>query len=214
MQISGLHLSIAAGGGVLLYAALRGVSPASALKDIASGEPPSVSTEGRTVTGTAAGSVVTDVIGDAALSMLPEGSGTTPWKGLYRLSNVPKAFRKPTVFVAAVQTHAGEKYSQSKRWQKGFSDCSSIIGKSLLEIGIEPPGNSITTDYLGSGQWVRVGEARLGDIAVNAKHMAVFTSATQGIGQQNSRRNVRRGPMSELMANSGSWEIRRYRGWA
>lgn len=214
MQISGLHLAIAAGGGVLLYAALRGVSPAAALKDIASGEPPSVSTQGKTVTGTAAGAIAGDLIGEAALAMLPEGSGTTPWKGLYRLSNVPKPFRKPTVFVAAVQTHAGEKYSQSKRWQKGFSDCSSIAGKSLLEIGIEPPGSSITTDYLASGQWVRVGEARLGDIAVNAKHMAVFTSATHGIGQQNSRRNVRRDSMTNLMANTGSWEIRRYRGWA
>lgn len=214
-QISSLHLAIAAGGGVLLYAALRGVSPATALKDIASGSPPSVSTEGRTITGTAAGAIAGSLITDAAGQLdIPGGSGSTPWKGVYRLSSVPKQFQKPTVFVAALQTHSGEKYSQAKRWQRGFSDCSSLVGKALLEIGVEPPGSSVTGDYLASGQWVKVGAPRLGDIAVNSRHMAVFTSATAGIGQQNSRRNVERGPMSSLMANTGDWEIRRYRGWA
>lgn len=39
-QISALHLAIAASGGVLLYAALQGKSPAEALKAIASGTTP------------------------------------------------------------------------------------------------------------------------------------------------------------------------------
>ncbi|WP_452635155.1 hypothetical protein, partial [Priestia megaterium] len=50
-QISSLHLAIAAGGGVLLYAALRDVSPLQALKDVTSGAPPAVSTEGKVITG-------------------------------------------------------------------------------------------------------------------------------------------------------------------
>ncbi len=49
---------------------------------------------------------------------------------------------------------------------------------------------------------------------MNSQHMCLFTDGSHGIGQQNSRRNVRRDSVDNLMANSGSWEIRRYRGWA
>lgn len=217
-QISSLHLAVAAGGGVLLYAALRGVSPVQALRDITSGEPPAVSTEGKTITGTAAGAVAGSLIGQAAENLdwryVPGGYGTEPWKGVYRRSKVPVALQKPTTFVAALQTHSTEKYSQDQRWKRGYSDCSSFTGKGLLDVGIEPPGSSVTTDYLGSAQWVRVSNPRMGDIAVNGRHMAVFLDGRTGIGQQNGRTNVRRDTMDNLMANSGSWEIRRYRGWA
>lgn len=217
-QISSLHLAVAAGGGVLLYAALRGVSPVQALRDITSGQPPAVSTEGKTVTGTAAGAVAGGLIGDAVDNLdwryVPGGYGTTPWKGVYGRAKVPVALQRPVTFVAALQTHATEKYSQTSRWKRGYSDCSSFTGKGLLDVGIEPPGNSITTDYLSSGQWVKVTSPRMGDVAVNNRHMAVFLDGSNGIGQQNSRTNVRRDTMDNLMANSGSWEIRRYRGWA
>jgi hypothetical protein len=190
---------------VLLYAALRGVSPAQALKDITSGAPPAVSTEGKTIEGPD---------GTVDPGSLPEGNGTLPWAGgAYKRAKVPKQFHKPTVFVAALQTHSGEKYSQANRWKRRYSDCSSFAGKALLDIGIEPPGGSTTSSYLGSGQWVRVSKPRIGDIAVNGKHMAIFTDGTNGIGMQNSRRNVQRDVMDNLMANTGAWEIRRYRGW-
>lgn len=204
-QISGLHLSVAAGGGVLLYAALRGISPAAALKDITSGAPPAVSTEGKKVTG---------ADGSADPDFLPGGYGSEPWKGVYRRNKVPKAFQRPTTFVAAAQTHSVEKYSKDKRWSRGFSDCSSFVGKSLLDIGVEPPGGSTTGDYLRSGEWVKVSSPRLGDIAVNARHMIICTDGTNGIGQQNPRRDVHRDTIDNLMANSGGWEVRRYRGWA
>lgn len=204
-QISSLHLAIAAGGGVLLYAALRGVSPAAALKDIASGAPSAVSTEGKKVTGSG---------GDLDPDFVPGGFGSTPWKGVYRKGKVPSQFQRPMTLVAAANSHAAEKYSQGRRWERGYSDCASFVGKSLLDIGIEPPGGSVTTDYLRSGQWVKVTKPTAGDIAVNARHMALFTSGSHGIGMQNPRRNVHRDVMDNLMANTGSWEIRRYRGWA
>ena len=204
-QISGLHLAVAATGGVLLYAALRGVSPAVALTHITSGAPPAVSTEGKKIVGA-----------DGALDpeFVPGGFGSVPWKGVYRKGKVPKSFQRPTTFVAAAQTHSGEKYSQAARWAKGKSDCASFVGKALLDIGVEPPGGSVTGDYLRSGQWVKVSKPRLGDIAVNAKHMIICTDGANGIGQQNPRSNVRRDTIDNLMANSGSYEIRRYRGWA
>lgn len=206
-QISSLHLAIAAGGGVLLYAALRGVSPAQALKDIADGSPPAVSTEGKTISGSGGGGG-----GDSAV--LPGGYGSDPWKGVYRKSKAPKSFHTPLLFITALQTHASEKYSQSKRWAKGYSDCASFAGKGLLDIGIDAPGGSNTGAYLGSSQWVKVSSPRMGDVAVNNQHMAVFTSGAAGIGQQNPSRNVQRDTMDNLMANTGPWEIRRYKGWA
>lgn len=203
-QISSLHLSIAAGGGVLLYAALRGVSPIQALKDITSGAPPAVSTEGKSVT---------RKDGTADPAYVPGGFGSEQWKGLYRRAKVPKQFHKPTVFVAAAQTHGAEQYSRAERWSKWKSDCSSFVGKALLDIGLEPPGNSVTGDYLRSGDWVKVAAPKLGDIAVNAQHMIICTSGAEGIGQQNKTRDVQRDTIDNLMANSGPWEIRRFRGW-
>ncbi len=197
-QISALHLAIAAGGGVLLYAALRGTSPLIALKDITSGKPPAVSTEGKRIEGA---------------DHQPGGSGGAQWQGSYKRNPMP-LIKVPASLIAAANTHAREKYSQSKRWQRGFSDCSSFVGKSLLDIGINPPGNSVTTDYLSSSDWVTVTSPKMGDIAVNSQHMALFTNGSSGIGQQNSRRNVDRGSMDDLMANSGSWQIRRWKGWA
>lgn len=204
-QISSLHLSIAAGGGVLLYAALRGVSPLVALKDITSGAPPAVSTKGKVIEGSD-GSIDPDFV--------PGGFGTADWKGgAYKRAKVPKQFHKPLVFVAAANAHSAEKYSQQQRWARGFSDCSSFVGKALLDIGIEPPGGSTTTSFMGSGQWSKVTSPRTGDVAVNGKHMIVCTSGSHGIGQQNGRRNVARDTIDNLMANTGAWEIRRYKGW-
>jgi hypothetical protein len=204
-EISSLHLAVAAGGGVLLYAALRGVSPLQALKDVTSGAPPAVSTEGKVITG---------ADGNADPNYTGGGSGSGSWKGAYRLAKVPAALRRPSAFIAALNAHAGEIYSEDQRWASGHSDCSSFAGKGLLDTGITPPGGSDTTAYLSSGDWVRVSAPRMGDIAVNSEHMAVFTDGSHGIGQQNPRRNVQRDTMDNLMANTGSWEIRRFKGWS
>jgi hypothetical protein len=200
-----MHLAIAAGGGVFLYAALRGVSPLQALKDVTSGAPPAVSTEGKKITTSS---------GDLDPNYVPGGSGSTNWNGVYkRTTGVPKALQTPLTFIAALNTHAGETYSQANRWGRTSSDCSSFAGKGLLDIGLTPPGGSNTTAFLGSGQWVKVSAPKMGDIAVNGQHMIVCTDGSHGIGQQNPRRNVQRDTIDNLMANSGSFEFRRYRGW-
>lgn len=206
-QISSLHLAVAAGGGVLLYAALRGVSPLQALRDITSGAPPAVSTEGKVITHW-------DERTPTDEAWIPEGNGFTDWQGVWKLNKTPAAVRKPLTFVAALNAYASDKYSQEKRWAKGYSDCSSFVGKALLGIGVKPPGGSTTTAYLGSGEWVKVSKPRMGDIAVNSKHMIACLDGATGIGMQNRRVNVRRDTIDNLMANTGPYEIRRYRGWA
>lgn len=204
-QLSSLHLAVAAGGGVLLYASLRGVSPLQALRDVTSGAPPAVSTAGKVITG---------ADGSADPGYSPGGSGSSTWNGVYPLSKVGALYSTPGALVLAANGHAAEKYDQGRRWAKGFSDCSSFVGKSLLDIGVKPPGGSTTGDYLSSAEWVRVSAPRAGDIAVNGAHMVLCTDGAHGIGQQNPRRNVQRDTLDNLMANSGSWQIRRLKRWA
>ena len=212
-QISSLHLAIAAGGGVLIYAALRGVSPAEALRDITSGSPPAVSTEGKVIA-VPGGSGFGDANGEwRDADYIPGGYGSEDWKNLYKRNKVPRSFQTPMTFLAALQTHRSETYSQGQRWAKGHSDCASFVGKGLLDIGVTPPGTSRTTDYLSSPQWVKVTSPRMGDVAVNSRHMIVCTDGARGLGQQNSRRNVKSDTIDNLMANTGGFEIRRYRGW-
>ena len=107
-----------------------------------------------------------------------------------------------------------DQYSQAKRWQAGYSDCSSFVGKALKKIGITPPGGSTTWSYLSSPQWKKIArsKARAGDLAVNATHMAIFIDNTTGIGQQNARRNVQSGPIGELMSGTGGYTCLRYVG--
>jgi hypothetical protein len=114
--------------------------------------------------------------------------------------------------VDAVQQFAGDHYSQARRWDTGYSDCSSFVGKGLRSIGITPPGASVTGSYLTWGQLRTVprSEVGAGDLCVNAGHMIVATSNSDGIGQQNSRSNVRRGPIESLMP--GPFTCLRYVG--
>lgn len=115
--------------------------------------------------------------------------------------------------VAACEKYAGDKYSQARRWSNGYSDCSSFVGKGMKALG-QNPGVSTTLTYLASSKWYKISasEAGAGDIAVNAAHMVLVTGKGTAIGQQNSRRNVQRGTVSDLMANSGSYIYKRYRG--
>ena len=189
----------------MLYAALRDVSPLQALKDVTSGAPPAVSTEGKLISGPG---------GAADPDYVPGGYGTTPWKGVYKKTKMPKALQKPSLLVTAASvSHGAEKYSKPDRWKRGYSDCASFVGKSLLDIGIDPPGGSTTGAYLASGEWAKVSSPRMGDIAVNSRHMVLVVDGSNGIGMQNPRRNVQRDTLDNLMANTGKYEIRRYRGW-
>lgn len=189
--ISGVGLAAATGGALLAYAGFLGVNPLQALKNVASGRPPAVEsrTAGLTVakTGARAGE---------------EDSSRGQSRGM---SNA---------LVRAAVSFEGDKYSQARRWQTGFSDCSSFVGKALKKIGVKPPGASTTTSYLLSREWKKIprSQATTGDIAVSPSHMAIFRSADTGIGQQNPRRNVQTGPIDDLMAGTGSYTVLRYAG--
>jgi hypothetical protein len=180
--ISGAAVAFATVGGVLIYAGFRGVNPLQAMRDIGGGKPPAVSSQSTVLDGF--GSAVGDALG---------GVG----KQLAGLSYV----------VSAAQRYTGDKYSQPRRQQAGYSDCSSFVDKALKDCGISPPFDAwaSTANYRMSPDWktIQVSESRPGDIAISSHHMVLVTAAggTAAIGQQNPRVNVRTGSVANLMGS-------------
>jgi cell wall-associated NlpC family hydrolase len=196
--ISGVAVALATAGGVRLYAGFQGQNPIEALKDITSGktkalEPSSVS-----------------FTNDP--SNLGQGGGIIPanWTGGGGGSEIGQRL------VAAAMTHRNEKYSQARRWQAGYSDCSSFVGKSLKDIGITPPGGSVTGSYRAWSQLRTVSREAIqaGDILCGPGHVAIAISNTQAIGQQSSRTNVKVDSIENIMYGQPSWVPRRYVGKA
>lgn len=184
--ISGVGVGIASGGALLIYAGLKGVNPLVALRDIASGNPSAILNSG----------------GHRATI---NGGGSPPLVG--------GAIGYPPL-LAALQPFKGDKYSQAKRWQPGFSDCSSFIGKGFKSLGIAPPGSSTTMEYLAWDKLRKLPDLMLvgpGDLLISSSHIAVVVNTTQAMGQQNSRRNVAVDTYKSIMY-PGSYGYYRYTG--
>lgn len=192
--ISGVAVALASAGGVLLYAGFQGQSPLDALKDITSGKTKAL-TPGR----------VSFVNDPTSLGQGAGGAVAAGWEGGSGVG---------AQLVAAAMTHRAEKYSQARRWQSGYSDCSSFVGKSLKDIGITPPGGSVTGSYLAWTKLRTVSRDAIqpGDLLCGPGHIAIAISSSQAIGQQNGRSNVQVGPIEKIMFGQPSWVPRRYTG--
>lgn len=187
--ISGVGVMVSSTGALLMYAGLKGVNPLAALRDIASGSPSAIpNTPGtRSTTGP------TPIHGGEG-QLLGGAVGYPP-------------------LLQAVQAFAADHYSQAKRWQPGFSDCSSFAGKGFKALGITPPGASTTLEYLAWRMLWKVPspyEAGPGDMLISTSHMAIVIDRSSAIGQQNPQRNVRVGAWSDLMFGTGGYGIYRY----
>lgn len=194
MGVSGLGVAIATGGALLIYAGIRDVNPLTALRDVASGSPTPVASHsaGYSPSGTGTNG---DFSWQKSGIQLPKGAAFAP-------------------LVQAVWTYKGDVYSQGKRWQAGFSDCSSFVGKGFKALGIAPPGGSVTTDYLRWNQLQKIGasQATAGDLVISVTHMAVITAPGQAIGQQSPKNNVRTGKVADIMFGTGTYGYYRYVG--
>ena len=109
--------------------------------------------------------------------------------------------------VRAALGHAGERYSQTRRWDSGFSDCSSFVGKSLRDIGIAPPPLSLAASYVAWPKLAKVPRSAvaIGDLIANVNHIIIATGPNDAIGQQNSNQNVQRGKIENLMWGTGAF---------
>lgn len=190
MAVPGTAVALATAGGVLLYAGLKGESPLKAVREVVSGSPSALSTTSAAAAGPGAGTGVLPTVASAG-------------GGLPQL-------------VDAAWTHATEKYSQARRWQPGYSDCSSFVGKCFKDIGITPPGASVTGSYMSWSKLrkIDISQAGAGDLLCNFTHVVICIDNTHAIGQENPRRNVAVGEFKDLMAGTGSYVCLRYAGAA
>lgn len=179
-------------GTVLVYAGFRGVSPLTVFKEVSGGKlPPVVGKPTPAPAGSGGGGGSASGFGDG---------------------------RRASV-VAAAQKYVRDQYSQAKRTQPGFSDCSSFVDKALKDAGIAPPLNpwANTALYRISPEWKTIPAAQVqpGDIAISAAHMVLITAAggAAGIGQQRTNVNVRTGNMATLFG-SQSYVFKTYTGYA
>lgn len=194
MAISGVGVAALSAGALLIYAGLQDINPLEALKQIASGKPVPVSKR----TGSSLGKSY-DEDGGYTKELAYTGNG------LGGLAAV------------AWNQYGNDKYSQSQRSQGGYSDCSSFTSKAMRAY---VPGFPMlnTGGFLFSPDWISVSaaNARAGDIALNGSHMAIVGYRTPkgdlvGVGQQNPKKNVKIDTIKNLMANTGPYNLYRYK---
>ena len=194
MAISGVGLGLATAGGVMVYAALKGVNPLTAVREIATKGPSALSANPQ------------------APNLFPAEAGSPSGIGYVPAGMpVPSGGVLPELVNSAYR-FIGDKYSQGKRWQNGFSDCSSFVGKAFRGIGITPPGGSTTWDYLAWRSLSKVDASQMGagDLLVNTNHMVIAIDGATCIGQENPTSNVRVGAPSDLMFGTGGYVVLRY----
>lgn len=182
--ISGIAVAIAAGGGVLAYAGFRGIGIAAALREISSSKGP---------VGLANSPV--DLGGDVVAS--------TPVAG--KVSDLANS-AAGQIISGAASKYLSDKYSQTRRRDPGFSDCSSFVYKIMRDVGMPPttPWSNTTNYHLDPKlRTVPLAQAQAGDLALSAEHVVILTGSgganAPAVGQQNSRENVRTGTVTSLM---------------
>jgi len=192
---------VAALGGVLMYAGFSGVSPLAALRAISTGHPiPPATTR-------------TDLTNDTV-----NVSGGVIWAPPGTFGHGTGDALRAAV-VGASGKYTGDRYSQIRRREPGFSDCSAFVDKCLRDAGIDPPSDpwANTTLYLMSPQWHTIPQSQAlpGDIAISVGHMVLITAAggTQAIGQENERVNVRTGTPASLFSSTEAYVFKTYTGY-
>jgi cell wall-associated NlpC family hydrolase len=182
--ISGLAVALAAGGGVLAYAGFRGIGVAAALREISSKSGPvGLKNSGLDLSG--------DVVASTPIAGAATGIASSAVGG---------------IVTSAAQPYLGDKYSQARRRDAGYSDCSSFVYKILRDVGLPPTvAWSNTSNYHVDPKFktVPLAQAQPGDLALSAGHVVILTGSgganAPAIGQQNTRENVRSGTVAGLM---------------
>jgi len=194
--IPGIAVGMAGAAALLIYAGFQGVDPLTALRDVATGKPKGLAEKA------------------AARTALYEGVGVEGGSGggVAQASLAGVSGPHPE-FVNAAAGHAHEVYSQLKRWQPGYSDCSSFVAKSMRAAGIDVD-NKNTTGFMAWPYLKRISKSEIGrgDLLINHTHMAIALDGQRAIGQQNKNRNVATGSFEAIMMNTGPWSAYRYVG--
>lgn len=194
-----MAVGMAGAAALLIYGGFRGLNPLDALREVATGKPKGLADQA--------------AAHEALWEGVPSsGGGTGSGAAQASLSGISVTGPHPEI-VTAAGAFAGDVYSQARRWQPGFSDCSSFPGKALKSIGITPPGASTTSSYLAWRKLAPIAKSEIGagDFLVSSGHMAIAINNSTAIGQQRTGVNVKVGPISQIMWGQ-SWVALRYTG--
>lgn len=198
--VPGIAVGMAGAAALLVYAGVRGSNPLEALREVATGRPKGLAEQA------AARQALYDGVGT--------GGSSTGGGGVAQASLSGQSISGPhPEFVTAAGHFAHDVYSQARRWEEGFSDCSSFAGKALKRVGITPPGASVTSSYLTWRKLRPIPRSQIGagDFLVSPGHMAIAINNTTAIGQQRAGVNVKVGPIGQIMWGQ-SWVALRYTG--
>lgn len=195
MAVSAGGVAILTAGGLLVYSGLSNATPLTALHGLLTGSPVSLDNGASAATLTAQ---QTATVSGAAANVAAGTNTATATSG--------------SSIVAGAMQFKDDIYSQARRNQQGYSDCSSFVSKALLAAGITPcnwkGGNYPTTVsyHLWSGlKGIPLSEAQAGDILLSGGHIAIVTGPGTAIGQENPRVNVREGSFASIMALTGTY---------
>jgi cell wall-associated NlpC family hydrolase len=193
--ISAPAVAITTAGALLMYIGIRNVPVLEGLRQVAAGKLPAARPKPGALVGSLADSLA------AGAGALAAGGGIGEPEAGASSFNGSGPFPQ---LVQAAQQFAGDRYSQGRRWDTGYSDCSSFVGKSFKALGITPPGASVTTSYLAWGQLTKIDRSQVGagDLICNTGHIIIATGNATGIGQENSRLNVEQGSIESLMGGA------------
>lgn len=188
--VPGLAVMLTAGGALLVYAGLRGVSPLVALREVAAGQTEPITTAG-----------------------LREPLDTSVGGGVVQASSGAEAAGTHPEIADGAMRYRSDRYSQALRSRPGYSDCSSFAAKAMRAAGINVPDYNTTAFMRWDGlRRVSKSEISRGDLLINHVHMAIALDGATAIGQQNSKRNVATGSFESIMMNTGPWSAYRYVG--
>ncbi|MEU0398355.1 C40 family peptidase [Streptomyces sp. NPDC006208] len=173
MQISALHLAIAASGGVLLYAALQGISPLEALKEVTSGKTPrAVEAKSSSLTQSSSAGVGGGVV-QAGLS----GGGGS--------------------LVSAAQKYLGVPYVWAGTTSSGL-DCSGLIVVAFRDAyGVTPPRTTYLQEVWGQLKKVGRGDLSPGDLVFWPGHVAIYVGSGKVIHSPRPGRSVSYAPLDD-----------------
>ena len=113
------------------------------------------------------------------------GSAEQPYSGSVPYENTKSAGLNVEAFLSQAVAMSGWEYSQSRRWDYGFADCSSIVVRALINSGQTSDHSNLTTFSINSDPrfyQVPFESMQRGDILVTDGHMEIYMGNGQTFG--------------------------------
>ncbi|HET7637449.1 MAG TPA: NlpC/P60 family protein [Ktedonobacteraceae bacterium] len=195
-EISGIAVTAAAVGAFFVYAGIKDVSILSGLRQIMSGQLPAGTAHSPSALFTAGATVggVASVAGQYAGGGISSGP-------------FPELANEALKYV-------GLPYSQAPSLRLGESafDCSGLVWRCFHNLGISAPTVTFTQQPWSSLTTIDASQVGAGDLVFWPGHVIIAISNTEGIGAENPRRGVVKGPISQLGVPGTPATYKRYTG--